>query len=106
MYKAFQVATTPVYKAEKPVRNPPYTRFVKRFPCIGCGATWGIDPMHTGSHGLGMKACDMSVLPGCRKCHREFDANPQAYAERHQLDIQNLIDQFNALWAARQRRTA
>lgn len=106
MHQAFQIAPGLIYKAEKPVRNPRYKRFVKRFPCIGCGRTWLIDPMHTGPHSLGEKSCDMRVLPGCRKCHREFDANPKAFASKRGLDIPALIAKFNHLWETRQRRIA
>jgi hypothetical protein len=102
----FQIATTPIYKAEKPIRNPAYRRFVKRFACIGCGATRGIDPMHTGSHGLSQKGCDMKVLPGCRKCHDAFDADPRGFAARHHLNIPAQIRKFNRLWSLRQRRVA
>lgn len=106
MHQAFQVAIGLIFKAEKPARNPLYKRWIKRFACIACGSTRNVDPAHTGAHGLGTKSSDFSCLPLCRKCHDAFDANPQAFAEQHQLDIPNLIEQFNALWNERQRRTA
>lgn len=106
MQQAFQVASTPIYKAEKPVRNPLYTRWVKRFPCVACGGTRDIDPMHTGGHGLGQKASDMKCLPGCRKCHVQFDADPRGFAAQHNLNIPALIESFNQRWELKQRRTA
>lgn len=96
MNQPLQIAPGPVYRATKPVRDAKYRQFVKRFPCIGCGQGWGIDPMHTGPHGLGQKSCDLTVLPGCRKCHQEFDADPRAWAEKHGVDVPAKIAQFNA----------
>lgn len=52
--------------------------------------------MHT--DGTGQKACDMKCLPGCRKCHDAFDADPRGFAELHKLDIPVLIQFFNRLW--------
>ena len=98
MDQAFQLAPRPIYQAEKPVRNDLYQRLIKRFPCLVGGATREIDPMHTGSYGLGAKACDTACLPGCRKCRREFDANARALAERHHLD-----ELFYHLWERKQR---
>src|ERR1700682_4539241 len=106
MSTAFQLRPGPIFMAKKPIRNPAYRRWIKRFPCIGCGATWGIDPMHTGDHGLGSKSSDMGVLPGCRKCHELFGADPKGFAYKHGLDIPALIVFFNHLWELKQRRTA
>lgn len=107
MHKAFQLAPGPIYQPEKPIRNPLYKRWLKGFPCVGCGRTWGIDPAHSGPHGLGIKSSDLGCLPLCRhRCHCEFDANPQAFAEKHKLDIPSLIQMFNRLWELKQRRTA
>ncbi len=107
MHKAFQVTTTTeIYRRTKPVRNPLYTRFVKRFPCAACDSTRNVDPCHTGARGLSQKSDDLLVIPLCRICHDAFDANPRAFAKRYGLNIPKLIKSFNALWAERQRRTA
>jgi hypothetical protein len=95
MNSPFQVRPGPMYQGSKPIRDKAYKRFIKQWPCVGCGATWWIDPMHTGPHALNQKASDLDTLPGCRRCHREFDANPHRFAERHHLDIPALIQMFN-----------
>ena len=84
------------------MRNERYRRFIKRFPCIVCGATRYVDPMHTGPHALGQKASDLNCLPGCRQCHGAFDADPRGFALVHDLDIPLLIEFFNHLWELRQ----
>jgi hypothetical protein len=106
VHKAFQVATTSVYRAEKPVRNERYKRFVKSFACAACEATRDVDPCHTGPHGLSVKGCDLKVIPLCRPCHEAMGANPKAFAKRYGLNVPKLIKSLNALWAERQRRTA
>ncbi len=93
-----QIATGPVYLAVKPIRDPDYLRFIKRLPCVSCLGTWWIDPCHTGGHGLGSKSCDMQAIPLCRKCHREFDADPHGFAESHRLDIPTLVRVFNSFY--------
>jgi uncharacterized protein DUF968 len=106
MTQAFQVASTGPYKAKKPVRNPLYKRWIKRFACVACGSTREVDPCHTGDHGLGTKSSDLSCIPLCRKCHDKFDADPRGFAARHRLNIGKLICKFNRLWELKQRRTA
>jgi hypothetical protein len=106
MLQAFQVALNPIYRKQSPVRNPLYTQFVKRFACVACGSTRQVDPCHTGAHALSQKASDTSVIPLCRKCHAQFDADPKGFAEHHELDIETLIAFFSHLWELKQRRTA
>ncbi len=98
MNKPMQLATGPVYRAVKPIRDPDYLRFIKRLPCVSCLKTWWDDPAHTGGHGLGAKACDRKAIPLCRKCHREFDADPRGFAEAHRLDIPTLVRVFNSFY--------
>jgi len=87
-----------LYQGTKPVRDPQYLKFIRLLPCIGCGKTWGSQAMHSGAHGLGQKASDLDTLPGCWKCHKEFDKNPRQFAERHKLDIPALIQMFNSFY--------
>jgi hypothetical protein len=103
---AYQIAVGLIYKREKLVRDPLYKRWIKRFACVGCGRTWGIDPAHTGAHGYGIKSSDLSCIPLCRKCHDEFDANPSDFAIVHKLDIPVLTAYFNNAWSSKQKRTA
>ena len=98
MNQPTQIRPGQLYALPKPIRNPLYLRFIKRLPCVGCGKKWWIDPAHTGPHGTSQKACDLSCIPLCRKCHREFDAAPRKFAEAKKLDIPALIVLFNSFW--------
>lgn len=95
---AFMVAPAAMYSGSTPIRDPKYKRWLKRFPCVGCGGTRWIDPMHTGPHATAQKSSDMDCLPGCRKCHDEFDADPRGFAASHDMDVPALIRSFNRLW--------
>ena len=99
--QAFQPAQRGIYKAEKPVRDPQYRRFIKRLPCVACLKTWNVDPCHTGPHGTGQKSSDLSCIPLCHKCHNAFDAAPYVFAEKHGLDIPALILQFNQFYSTK-----
>lgn len=100
MYQAFQIAILrPFYKREKLERNEACRRFIKRLPCLACGKNWGIDPRHTGPHGLSQKASDLACIPLCRKCHDQFDQNPEDFVVVHQLDIPASIALFQYLWS-------
>jgi hypothetical protein len=101
--QVFQLASAPIYHAVRPVRNGLSRRFIKQLSCGACGATREIDPMHTGPQGLGVETCGIACLSGCRKCRREFDTNPGAFAEHHHRDIPNSIELFHHLWELKQR---
>ncbi len=103
MHQAFQPAPGPIYRSEKPVRNPLYTRWLKRFACAACSSTRNVDPAHTGPRGLSQKSSDTKCIPLCRQCHDAFDASPRAFAKLHKLNIPKLIKHFNLTW---KRRTA
>jgi len=94
----WQVNPGPLYRAVRPVRDPQYLRFLKKLPCVACLKTWNVDPAHTGPHGIGQKACDRKAIPLCRKCHREFDAGPQRFIDKHKLNIPALIAKFNQFY--------
>ncbi len=87
-----------LYQFVKPVRDPARRQFVKKLACIGCGRTWGIDPMHTGPHGIGQKSCDFSTLPGCRRCHELFDADPIGFARARGFTVAGELRRINALY--------
>lgn len=103
---AFQVRPGPLYRFTKPVRDALYRRFIKSFPCLACLSTWRVDPCHTGPHGTSQKACDLTCIPLCRKCHQEFDANPYEFAEKHGLDIPARIAWFNEQYRLKIRKEA
>jgi len=90
-----------IYQREKPERNPAFLKFIRGFPCIGCGTTRRIEAMHTGPHGLSQKASDLTALPGCHVCHREYDADPRWFMEKRQLDREELVAMFNGFWEAK-----
>lgn len=100
----YAIANAIRYRPRKPIRNPAYLRFIRRFPCVGCGKTRGIEAMHTGPHGLGQKADDTNCVPGCRECHREFDRNPSLFATRHGISVEDLVKMFNEYWSAKNAR--
>jgi hypothetical protein len=100
MQQIFQLAAPPIYQADKPVRNDLYRRFVKRCPCVVCGATLNI-----GSHGLSQESSDQRcILLG--ECHSPFDYGRQGFAPLHHLNLTALIQEFSQLRELRQRRTA
>jgi hypothetical protein len=105
MYQAFQVATNPIYKGVKPARDKKYLAFIRTQASVVSGYG-GCDACHTGPHGTGQKSSDFSTIPLTRKEHDEFDDDPQAFAERHGLNIPALINHYNRLWNERQRRSA
>lgn len=93
--ETFEVQQRPIYNAEKLVRSAHYRRFVKMLPCANCCRTRGIDPAHTGAHGLTQKSCDRKCIPLCRKCHDAYDADPQGKAAEWKLDVPALIAKLN-----------
>lgn len=95
----YGIASQVRYRPAKPVRDPEYRRFIKRFPCSVCGKSWGIDPCHTGPHGLSQRSSDMSCIPLCRVHHQEYDSGPREFVEKHHLDIPLLIEAFNMFYA-------
>jgi hypothetical protein len=104
--QATDVVRRPIYRAEKPVRNALYKRWIKRFACIFCGSTRLVDPMHTGEHGHGSKSSDLQCIPGCRECHELFDANPRGFARDRGIDVAAEIRKFNNLWQQKQEGSA
>jgi hypothetical protein len=87
------------YWPSKPVRDPEYRRWVKSLSCAACGRSWGVDPAHTGPHGLGQKASDLTCIPLCRRDHDAFDTAPQEFVEQHRLNIPELIQRLNRAYS-------
>ena len=101
MQQIFQIAQRAIYQSEALLRSRPYRQFVKSFPCVACRKPWGIDPAHTGPHGISTKASDATCIPLCRSCHRAYDAAPARFAREHHVDIPALVKRFTRLWEAR-----
>lgn len=106
MNTASQIRPGALYRAIKPVRDREYRRFIKRLPCAACLKTWWVDPCHTGPHGTAQKACDLTCIPLCRPCHREYDTAPQVFIEAHRLDVPALIAKLNQFYRAKIKREA
>ncbi len=98
MNTPYQIRPGALYSATKPIRDPEYRRFVKRLPCLACLNTWNVDPCHTGPHGIGQKSCDLSCIPLCRSCHRDFDADPRGFAARHRINVPAVISRLNQFY--------
>ena len=67
--KAIQGVASTLRLYAKPIVHRAYRKFVKGFPCCGCGKNWWVDAAHTGDHATGAKASDLDVIPLCRICH-------------------------------------
>jgi hypothetical protein len=94
--ETWMIASPRNYIPSQPVRNRSYLAFVRTFPCAGCGSRRRVEAAHTGPHGLSQKASDLDTIPLCRfRCHPAFDANPEAFAQLHRLDIPFLIRKLN-----------
>ncbi|MGL5238839.1 MAG: DUF968 domain-containing protein [Plesiomonas shigelloides] len=62
-----------------------YTQWVKKQPCVCCGAQ-ADDPHHLIGHGQGgtaTKAHDMFTFPLCRQHHDELHRDPRAWARQY-----------------------
>jgi hypothetical protein len=90
--QAFDITPRPIYKAEKPIRDPKYLAMVRKLCCIVCGSYRLVEAAHFGPRGIGQKSSDLDALPLCLRCHR---TGPQSYhvlgARRfvafHKLDV-------------------
>jgi hypothetical protein len=97
MNHPFQIAPGPIYSGSTPVRDAKYRAFIRRQASVVSG--FGpCDPCHTGPHAAGQKSSDLHCIPLTRREHERFDADPHGFAAHHQLDIPNLIAQFNELY--------
>lgn len=88
--KPMGLATGPIYQRQTPVRDANYLKFIRSLPSAVSGRR-GCDACHSGPHGLGQKSSDLNCFPLTRKEHREYDADPASFCERHGLDLQALL---------------
>lgn len=100
---AYAVASRFGYRPNPPERDWQYLKFIRRFPCIGCGATRFVEAMHVGPHGLGQKASDRDTLPGCAKCHRTgpealHKIGPAKFQALHKISFMDLITYFQGMY--------
>ena len=107
MQRALQLALSPIYPAERPVRNARNRCcLLERRLCIVCRAARHIDPCQTGPHRLSREASDLRRLPLCLKHHNEVDQVPADFFIVHSSDISTLIQLLNRLCELRQRKPA
>lgn len=106
IHVAYTVASWMRYRPGTPERDWRYLKFIRQFPCVGCGSTRYIEAMHTGSRGLGQKAADRDALPGCPKCHRTglealHKIGPLKFQEVHRIDFAELRTMFQRIYQER-----
>lgn len=83
------------FQASRPIRDRAYLDWIKTLPCAVCHQTRGIDPAHTGSHGLSIKASDHRAIPLCRRHHDEYGLGRRLFEQKYSLDIEALIRKLN-----------
>lgn len=83
--------------SQKPFRSYPYRAWVKSLPSAVSGQL-GCDPCHTGPHGFGQKASDLTCIPLTREEHQEYDRNPEEFSRKHGLDVPGLVKRLNRIW--------
>ena len=80
-----------------------YRRWISSLGCCvdSCSAARRrVDACHTGCRGLGQKTSDLSCVPFCRRHHEQFDLSPRAFADKHGLDIPELVQALNQIGLA------
>lgn len=90
-----------------PVRDWRYRAFVREHRCATCRTRrYAIDAAHTGSHGIGQKASDMSTVPLCRCCHNLLHKiGPEAFQRLFQIKFSTIINQLHEEWKETQERS-
>lgn len=107
----WQVRPRDLIRFMKPKRDSEYLKWIRRFPCIGCGGTRRIEAMHTGPHGMGQKSADDTALPGCHSCHRTgpnalHKIGPVRFQEVHHLDFDALRTMFQHMYELKKGKAA
>jgi hypothetical protein len=93
-------------KPVKPIRNPKYLAFIRRFPCCVCAETRQIEAAHFGPHGVSTKSDDALSLPLCMNHHTTgkhsyHRLGPAQFALMHDLDVPSLQGMFQTWWEKR-----
>ena len=103
---ASQIQPRPIYKAEKPVRDPQYLAMLRRLCCVVCGSYRRVEAAHFGPRGLSTRASDLDALPLCLRCHQ---TGPNAYhvigarrfVEYHRLDVRKHQERLREFYQTR-----
>lgn len=87
----------------RPVKDSGYLRFVRRFPCVGCGSARRVEAAHIGPWGLCQKTSDCTALPLCFACHQGgkralHRIGPEQFQLIHGLDFGALQATFNRFY--------
>lgn len=106
MPDATQITPRPIYKAEKPIRDPKYLAMVRKLCCVVCGSYRAVEAAHFGGHGLGQRASDHDTLPLCVKCHRMGSHSYHALGGRrfivfHALNVSLHQKRLQKFWKER-----
>lgn len=102
MNTAYQIRST-LRHSVKPEQDQAYLKFIRDQPCIVCGSKRRSEASHFGPAGLGQKSDDRQTLPLCHKHHRTgadsyHKLGPRGFADRHRLQIEALILDFQSLY--------
>ena len=88
--EAFEIQRRPIYRAERPVRDPKYLAFLRKLCCVVCGSYRGVEAAHFGAHGMGQKASDLDALSLCHRCHRTGPKSYHVLGARRFVEVHNL----------------
>jgi hypothetical protein len=81
----------------QPFRSLRYRQWIKSLPSAVSGQ-YGCDPCHTGPHPYGVKADDRTCIPLTREEHEEMSQDPEAFCQKHGLDVPTLTKRLNQAW--------
>jgi len=101
--KLMGIASRALYSAAPPVRDESYRRWIRSWPCIACATRRGIEAAHTGPHGIGQKASDLSCIPLCHAHHAEMHQGVRAFEAQYSVDVPQIVAEFNQIWEARRK---
>jgi hypothetical protein len=90
VHQAFELQRRPIYRAEKPVRDPRFLAMVRKLCCIVCGSYRLVEAAHFGAHGMGQKSSDHDALPLCLKHHRTGPLSYHTLGARRFITFHNL----------------
>lgn len=85
-----------------------YLAWIRRQPCVCCGARRYIEAAHVGARGLGQKCSDYETLPLCGNHHVQGPESHHVLGKNFfghwGLDRNALIEKLNRQYAAIQRQ--
>lgn len=97
---------TKMLQKNKPLRSKRYLDFIRSLPCLLAGpeCSGAIEAAHSGPHGLGTKASDLTAVSLCVGHHRtrrdSYHQLGRRFAEHHGLDLTGEVAALNARFEA------